>query len=215
MPSQKLNNVEELLKRLETSDEDVDYRNPHENDVMEFIAFFGIEQGDFKVTTNLLYRIYRGWSKLKISSKSFLHTFSYYVIVEKGNAFLDKQAFKLTDEAYQYLLGAHNTNSLTRVPKVRQHFSAYLSHYKITSGTNWIEFQVLYYLYDKWAYKNKTKRPLAQKPFKRFLSDNFERKIVKNIYWYKVSDLSASITQKEIDEIRQGIAFREKTKSKK
>lgn len=213
MSDQKLLNnlsTEDLIKELDQPTQSEQSVNPYKNnDVLDFVYFFNMKPGKEPVKKKLLYKIYTKWSKDVVHLKTFNNILTDYFESDITVLYLDSDAFKLTKNAIEFLEPKKKRD--TGNPNYQRHFSNFLSHYSIVPGKTWIEQEVLYYLYRKWK---DDKGSLNPSTFSDFCSINLRKKKTETAIFYGVSDLSAVLSQKELDELRQGFT-RAKRKSKK
>lgn len=200
--------VEDLLAAATSLDESQEVEvSTDTSDVLSFVMAYGLKPGDYQVTNRLLYSLYRHWAKNPISRQSFAMELGKYIIPDsRGYHFVDRPAFKVSQEVEKYLI--KSTRSATKVKSYKRHFDNYLKKYSLKPGDYYIETFVLYYLYDKWTYGIKKKRPLGQNQFTSLCELYFKKKRNNNsrVMYFGIDRkaLFQVITLKQIVNIRNG-----------
>lgn len=175
--------IEELLKIAETSQfSPLIYKS--KTDVIEFISFYQLKLGDNKVTSALLYNLYRRWSNNPIPRQSFTKEVTELFPVTRwgiGYLFgLNKSKEELLNTKAEF-----NKKKLkTKSPKYAKHFQNYLKHFNIKSGSFYVKDVVLYNLYDKWRQYKRHLFSLEQ--FIPFCKIFFKYKKIKGNYYFAV-----------------------------
>ena len=222
MESKKLNSKlseEELLTAINSDSPETSRLPPHVEEVINFLTHFGIEEGKHSVTTELLFKLYFNWSKAPMPRKIFAETMKLYIpktnLVYKIN--LDK--FNITKQLYNYLASGRK-RKIDISPTVKQKLKKFQTHYGIKPGNHWVEFEVLYYLYDKWVYKNKSNHGISKPNFKAILNVLFETRLIskygKSFNVYRVDPCILNhVTEEEIEQILKGSAGMYGKKSRK
>lgn len=192
---------------------DVIYNWP--TDVMDFISFYNLKQGTEHVTTKLLYRLYRHWSKDPLIIKAFVNTltdiFPSSRIGKSTTIMLDKKTLHISQEVYKYL----ETLDKTKSKGWTKHFNTFLEYYSIKKGGLYIKNNVLYSLYDKWTYGNKNRRPLGYKQFNKFCKVFFKQKIVDNNRWSAVDNSIEQYLTDDLIQLMKATRNGKKTNKKK
>jgi len=179
--------IEDLLKQLDDADdtaiEDSNF------DVFNFLAFYNIQPGENLVKKDLLYSLYKKWSKIPVTPASFTIAASKYLPVEKTYFFtINESSFNITKKIIK-LLKKH-TKDFVKTRSYKNHFDNYLKYYTIEPGDYWIELDNLYHLYDKWTFKNKVQRILSKNQFYRFCKLYFKTResFQKRVTWFSVNE---------------------------
>ena len=208
---------EELLKALENQNEERSVID-HEDDILSFLSFYNITNGNEKVLKKLLFKIYREWSDNPLKNPSFSSRISLYLDNDDRGFFVNQSSINLSVSAYNYL--SQGKRDKLKTPKYRKHFESFLSFYDLKKGKEWVPNYVLYYLYDKWTYKNKSKRALSEDNFGKFLTLHFERKRIRKkvdtqSYWYRVDpSIYNHITKDQVKEMIKTRKFHVKKRKK-
>lgn len=188
--------TEELIKAINDAPVEAPYNWP--TDIMDFISFYHLKQGEELITTKLLYRLYCHWSKNPITSRSFIQVLTdIFPSSRSGRSvtiLLNKKALDISQEVYKYLESKDKTKSKGWT----KHFNDYLNYYSIKKGGLFIKNSVLYSLYDKWTYGNKNRHPLGYNQFSKFCQVLFKQKLVDNNGWSAVNN---SIEQHLTDDL--------------
>src|SRR5271166_3142275 len=140
---------EELLKIINKAPETEQLY--FRNDVTDFISFYNIKSGKYKISTKLLYKLYVKWSENPISlivfTKTLTDLFTYKMSGPNYFILLNKTSFKLKS----ILDSQYKVVNKTKQKSYKKHFDLYLEKYNITKGTTYITNKILYNLYDKWT----------------------------------------------------------------
>lgn len=195
--NKSLDKIEDLLKQLESDEEHFEYKN----DLPDFITFYNIEPGTHKVLKNHLFNLYRAWSSDPIERKAFGNELGQIFDSSQSSYYLNRKTKDLTQEMFKLKRELTSKISLHR----KRHFDAYLNHYSILKGRTWVEGDILYYLYDKWCYDNKTKNALSYNTFLNFCNLYFRkaRKTLNTLGgFYAVSGVEKHVSGEEIEQIR-------------
>lgn len=185
----------------------------YKNDLMEFLSVYNIKEGYIKVSSNLLYKLYREWSNSPIQKKTFteemcqLFTYKRYGIGRF--LLLNIKAFQLAQQ-YSKLMKPIDK---TKRKGWKQHFDRYLEKYSIKSGGFFVKYTVLYNLYDKWVYKNKNRHPLGIDQFKNFCKLYFDYKTVQKCYWFSVDkSIIQHLSEEDLKELKGNNSEEKKNK---
>ncbi len=171
-----LDNIEELIKIATTEEEIISPRV--NNDIITFFNYFNIKPGKFKIKNEILYSIYRHWSKdpkERIPFISFVNK-----ILEKDsrqNNFISVESIKLHQNLYEFL--NKNLKPVKKVRNFKNHFESFLNYYNFKSGDFFVKESSMYYLYDKWTYENKNKNPIGEITLLKFCNMYLPTKTVK------------------------------------
>jgi len=178
---------EELLKLIKDNPIEVS-KYEHHNDCMEFLSVYGIKQGEHRILFNLIYRLYKKWSKTPVGKRSLADamvllfpTIKYgqsnvYLINKEKSFFLETGAKK------------KKQNKTKRKPWLK-HFKLFIDKFELKSGRFYVKDVVLYNLYDKWTYKNNKHNPLGFQQFLKFCRLFFKNptpKIIRGNQWFAV-----------------------------
>lgn len=214
---------EDLLKILE-GDTSVEQAYDFDNDVDIFLSLFTITPGDNLLSVKIFYELYYKWSKNPIHRNDFPKKVGKYlpITTSKGNLFFSISALPifLKNKVLAHIASRINTPNKLTSPIHKRHFDNFLSFYKIKRGRYYIQAYVLYYLYDKWTFKTKTKNTLGYKYLINFLKLYFPNKMKAkhgtSVYWFAVhKSILEHITTTEINEIIQGYQYQYGNKTKK
>lgn len=159
------------------------------NDVYDFIYANRLVKGNNIVTSKLLYKLYRNWSKNPVTRKTFSGDVAYLIENIHSNG---QNNFKLNlNENIILKKTLEHTKKLdkTHSKPYKTHFDNYLNRYNIKSGTFYVKDTVLYNLYDKWTYENKKKHSLNIINFKNFCKLYFPKyRVIKKVWWFPIDD---------------------------
>lgn len=206
------NNVslEDLLGIVNNSTEEErtkEYEPNPGDSVLGFISQYNLKRGTHPISLKFLHNLYNHWTNDSVSALTFNNVFrEYFIVVSHGNTcyvMLDENGLKLKNQLAKYI-----EEKATRTVKrkvYQKHFESFLKRHNLRKGYFWIEGYLLYYLYDRWTYKNNNKTPLAFKAFIRFLKLYFKSEMrTKDTEWFQVdqSAMKESLSLKLIEELR-------------
>lgn len=195
---------EELLKALEESQDDVGVKTiEYKNDVLSFFSFYNIQNGTDRVNKKLVFKIYREWSDQPLNSHMFMDAANLFLENDRYYFFINQDTISLTVSAYKSIQA--RKRDMTKSRNYQKHFRTFLDHHDIKTGLIWIPNFVLYYLYDKWTYHNKMKRPMAKSTFLKFLPVFLpKRKRSKEIAYHAVGrGIYKHITKEQVSVMKR------------
>lgn len=180
---------EELINILESSkdkdNESFDATSWH-NDVIQFLSFYRLKSGNKPITSGILYKLYKQWSKTPLTRMRFtMQTQDFLANKSQGICvyfYLNVSEGSILKKLIKHLKGT----SKIKEKSSKKHFDNFLNKYSIKLGTFFVKDIVLYNLYDKWCYEIKKKMPFSLSQFKAFCKLYFKYKIVDNENWYSV-----------------------------
>lgn len=217
MQSRKLPNelsTEDLL--LVVDNNPTESNNILPDNILGFLSFYNITPGTNSVRVSLLYQLHCAWSKNPTSLINFGKQISNYLPADESKTrsrsyFINLEALNLSKRAYELL--SKREIKKTKSPNYQKHFDNFLKAHNFAKGENWTESYLLYYLYDKWAYKIKKSRSLSKNQFYKFCKINFECKRTKLTTWFAINTLITEyLSEEHIMQIRES---NEKTRNKK
>ena len=199
----------ELAKDTTFNKEERDVITEHINDVVPFLSHFDIKPGTDIITKRFFYNLYKEWSTNPILKASFDDIISqYFLIHQKGNKYyylINKNSLQLSKRLYKLIL--ERTVDKTKSKNYKNHFDSFLTANKVKAGNYWIESFILYYLYDKWTYKNKNNNPLGRNQFFNFCTLYFKhkRRTSNRLQWFAVNkSILKHFTSEQLERIRKG-----------
>lgn len=191
MPSDKLTNnfsTEDLLELLK--DTEVSKTSDINNDIINFLNIYDIQPGKSPIGVDLLYKLYSKWGGHQARKTFVREANNYYVLRVSGPKhyyLINKNALKFSTQ----LLKEFESKELnkTRSKHFKKHFDSYLDFHGIKEGRTWVESYLLYYLYDRWTYKNHNGNPLSYVQFLNFCRLYFKHKRLTSnrVLWFKVN----------------------------
>lgn len=155
--------IEDLLKALDNKQEDstdiiVD------DVVFLFIQTFNIKCGKNKVSSKLLYDLFKLWntSETLTPIKFSMQLSKYFEKPDENSKFylLNKEIAEVVKTIQEYSVGtstAPKANLGVKSKNVHRHFNKFLEKYSIRPGKLYVECDILYHLYDTWCYNKKIK----------------------------------------------------------
>jgi hypothetical protein len=158
---------EELLEQLQKEEHDTTAEVVDaDDDILSFIAAFGITYGTTKVKIATLRSLYLHWSKNPIPKYAFSLRLGSIFEITKGKIYIHQNGlfFKKEISKWKSIKKRYKVKS----PKWHNHFQAFLKHYNLKKGPVYIEGDMLYWLYDKWQYGRGKKSLLSVRTFGEF-----------------------------------------------
>jgi len=222
------NNVstEELLKQLKTTEEIPEeqlIKEENEQSSIDFIRFFNLKPGNERIGSHDLYKLYSLWYRgnEKLRSLQFSVQVGKYLPRYTGDGkswyLIDEKLIDLHERAFKLI---KKEKKRYKSPNVKADFDNYLKKYNISKGTKynftWIAGEVLYSLYDEYAYGIKKKKPLSEQQFLKLCKIYFpDYKRDEKILWFNIHDsISNIMTAERISAIMTGRSQR-RAKEKK
>lgn len=173
---------EELLDSIDLDAPNTAY--DYHDDVLNFIAFYDLTSGEFKVQFRTLWRLYKSWSQSPLKPRVFALRMSEYVTHDEHSYSINRDALKLSEIAFNSI--NQKTSDLRKDPKYQRHFEAFIKRFNVeTSSTNWVHENDLFKIYKKW--RSTLKMSLTN--FKKYCEVYFESKRLSqnSERWYGVT----------------------------
>lgn len=190
------------------------------DDILTFLVNFNVKTGKFKIRTNVLYSIYKNWSKDPKSNQKFSSYLGKIVHLDNGgNCYISVSSIKLHEDLYRYL--STKSRPKEKVRNYKTHFESFLKYYGFKPGDFFIKESSIYYLYDKWVYKNKNRKPLNEPTILKFCSIYLTSKTTKQnkklIRYLGINrdEMTTTLEQLEFAAKWNDIRHEKKRKSKK
>ena len=213
--------LETLETALTQSDDNsiIAITNEYSSDIPEFLAKFNIEYGPYPLSNRLLYELYSLFSLTRPTRNFFTYSVGKYLpsTQQRGMAYYSANKTPLEIDQWIYRLRIENKVNKVKSPHYRNHFTSYLSYYKLKKGDKWVESGVLYHLYDLWSYKNKSKRPLGIRQFHSIckLYFPYKRRTTSNLEWFGTNlKIGKYLNKEELAQLTKGIRERHKSKGR-
>lgn len=182
-PVTEISNAE-LLDLLQPGEQKPIYES--KTDVLEFLSFYRLKEGENRVTGTLLYNLYKRWSQKPRTRIQFTdevielfpmirygHSYVFLVNRPKDELLIKKAEFK-------------HKKLKTKSKKWYDHFQTYIKKYSIKTGRFYVKDVVLYNLYDKWLFEQNRKHLLSPEQFNHFCKVFFKSKKIKGCLWFAV-----------------------------
>ena len=145
-----------------------------ESDIFTFITKLNINPGTKKVNKKLLYKLYRNWSSEPATNGSFALFMGMFFESNAKAYFLNLDALQIVRTPVPYIRKVKRDKTKSKNYKV--HFEKFMEFYGLANGSCYVPSYVLYYMYDKWTYDNKNKKPMSDKQFFNFCGIYFDKK---------------------------------------
>lgn len=198
---------EELLKLLENLDEtEEEIKVGFDSSVLAFVQAFNLKPGKDRISKKQLYKLYKLWNKgvKKLTQKSFTIELSYY-LDHINNFFLLDQSL-VTVGSFVQEQKNKNKQDKTKSKYWHTHFQAFLNDTKLEEGSNYIELEIIYFIYQLWRRKTKKKTDISRLNFTKILDLYFDlRHVSSNSHlWVGVNDqIKNLITKSEVERWRK------------
>jgi hypothetical protein len=206
--------VEELLKLMDSSKEDVTQKSEEEyvnNESIRFLAYYDIKPGNHRISTKLLFKLFKSWTKDR--------SYKYENFVRDLFSQLEIKNTTFRREKYQYFKINKNILNITRYleeskPKkiifrktmfYKKFMEEFLEQHNIKAGPIFVEADILYYLFDYYNQK-KTRRMVSYERFVSLCHLYFESKQLGfGSTWFGVNEsIKSLITEEWVKTWRQG-----------
>lgn len=146
--------LEELLQHAEDGVE-LPHHKLHLNDVQDFVAANKIKAGEQVVSPDVIFGLYKTWSKKPVSKSRFVKELEILLPREDNKFFLiDKSTFVLLDKIKRLTPEGPKHKS---GQKFRDHVQYFFTVNNIVKGDFYIPGKVLYSMYQSWCKKNNYK----------------------------------------------------------
>lgn len=149
MPLETDKSIEELLAILEG---DKDELLKYSDDILGFIAHYNLKPGRKPVALSLLYKLYRHWTKTKITRQAFAYRLSQYFaskqVYSRNYYGLSISAFDLSSAIMEKLARETQKIPHRQVKSIKE----FLFSNGIRKGNMWVDRAVLYHIYVNWMY---------------------------------------------------------------
>lgn len=203
--NQKNLNNEDLLKIIseETKASETELIN---NDIVNFVATFNISSGSFKITTLFLYKLYSYWSSKPVAHSIFTQDLATIVPISGKYAKISLNKSKITEHTVDIINKKTEKSLKHNFTGMKNKTENFIKHYSLENGDLLVNTKVLFYLLDKWLYKNNSK-PITASNFTNILRLYFKNKKISDEYHFYInSSIYEHITKEEIEEIIKGTA---------
>lgn len=149
--------VEELLKLMDESKEDVSKKPEEEyveNEVIKFLVYYDIKPGIYRINSKLLFKLFKAWCKDK--------TYKYETFTRNMLNQIEKKFSSKNLEKFQYFKINKSLLNITRFleeakPKkiifrktmfYKKFMEEFIEQHKLAAGPIFVEADILYYLFD-------------------------------------------------------------------
>lgn len=206
--------VEELLKLMDSSKEEVTTKSDEEyvdNEVIRFLAYYDIKPGTYRINTKLMFRLFKAWSKDK--------TYKYADFIRNMYSQLEKKYTSINFEKFQYFKINKTLINITRFleeakPKkiifrktmyYKKFMEEFIEQHKLAAGPIFVEADILYYLFDFYNHK-KGRRLIGYERFVSMCHLYFpEKQLGFGSTWFGVNEsIKELITPEWVKTWRQG-----------
>lgn len=180
--------IELLDKKAET--EEIKSYLYTKSDVLDFITFHRLKTGQERIPSNVVYDLYKRWSKKPLGKRAFLLQFQTFMPTNSDNTFtyclLNLDLNTVLKRTFEIIKGK-KPRSRIHSKGWKRHFDSFLERHDITPGTFYMKDAVFHNLYDKWTYDNNKEFPLSYRQFVKFCKLYFKHKQIGKNFWYAVS----------------------------
>lgn len=182
--------IDDLLKALDTKKPDASDVVVDDDDiVLAFIQTFKIEEGNYKIHADLIYRLFTTWAKKPVNKGKFFTEFKKYfqpydtTRVYKLNKDINDIVKHFKDQKTIFENKISNRSILSKA--VQANFKKFLQECDIKNGPLYVEADIFYHVYDTWCYRNR-KKPLSYLRFSNMAQLFFDYKRFKGslVVWF-------------------------------
>lgn len=216
--------LDQLLKALtEANDEQHTETPEYDDDILGFMNKFSIKTGDQKVSSPLLYSLYKQWSSKPIKRNAFtirlknLFEGKFEKIDNVTFFFINKESRALAPEVWDFFK-KYKKRSVTKQINLIKHFDSFRTECKIKPGNRVISATILYYIYLKWTTETKKRSIMKPDNFFKFCRLFFKTRNIKYIgIGYLISDsIFEYIPKERVDQMtEERLRGKEKKEQKK
>lgn len=184
--------VNELLKLLDNLQPEDKAKPSQFNPVLSFLQAFNITHGNEPIRDVLLYRLFKLWSPDSLIDKTnFIKQLNLYIERKAPQSrfyLINASVIKISEDLIS--LAEQKRRDKTKSKHFNNHFLRFLDNTKLSEGKHFVEGDILYYVYNNWWDKARTKTFLGINQFLLFCDLHFTKKRLSNskLYWYGVSD---------------------------
>lgn len=192
--------LKELLSVIESSSNNEDLDKDSLNaDVTAFIVQYGLKNGELLAHKDVLYRLYNNSGLFKrVNKATFIRDFSLFFEKKGSYYLLNKNPDELIKSLSVCVKKPISPKIKSKTTKAQ--YDAFLDFYNVTKGSQWVEIQVINYLYDKWVYETKRKKLIKFLDMVAFMKIFFEYRKPKSGYVFKIN---CNVEKSFIENIRK------------
>lgn len=207
---------DELMKMLEGAEEGP--ITEYENDVLPFLSQYNIVDGDERVTTTLLYKLYKNYSANPMKKRAFVKAVNEFLVMKQTyNCYyymINIDALSISKEYYKLVKDKHDEGFSSRSNWQIDHINRFIDEYDLQRGSHWLRGASLYELYCLKFRKQKRKPRLSYKMFLKLMKLYFENKYDKE-NWFGINErYKEFVSPEEIEKIREGRTAKRRNTSK-
>ncbi len=177
---------EDLLLALESADDTE--TTEWSNDVPHFLSHFKFEQGTYKVHKNLLYKLYKLYSKTPLRQYDFTLTASQFIQLEKNY-------YRMNIKPVQIAKVVNTKKRDTSVNfhanlTIKKHFERFLSVCDVKKANTWVEGVIFHEIYRHYCIDKKAKGRMIYKHFIKVSKLYFKTRRIgsSKAFWYNIDD---------------------------
>lgn len=176
----------DLLLALESADDTE--TTEWSNDVPHFLSHFKFEQGTYKVRSNLLYKLYKLYSKAPLRQTDFSMTANQFIEYRDNYYRLNvkpMQIAKVVNKKVQDTTLNFNANL-----SIKKHFEKFIRSADVKKGKTWVEGVILHEIYRHYCIDNKLKTRMIYKNFIKVAKLYFKPKRIgsSKAFWFSIDD---------------------------
>lgn len=178
--------TDDLLASLENA-EDTE-TTEWSNDVPHFLSHFKFEQGQHKVRSSLLYRLYKLYSKAPIRQYDFSVTVSQFIEIRKPYFFLNVKPMRIA-KAVNTKTTQSKRNVVANLT-LKKHYEAFIRDVGAKKGTTWVEGVIFHEIYRHYCIDNKSKNKLSYINFIKVSKLYFKKKRIgeSRAVWFAIDN---------------------------
>lgn len=167
--------TQDLLNALEGA-EDTE-TTEWSNDVPHFLSKFQMEEGENKVKVDLLYKLYKLYSKYPVRQQEFTMTVSQFIPC-------DGKYYKINVKPMR-IAKVVNTQSkiglvrFTTSLSIKRHYERFLHDNSVKKGITWVEGLILYEVYRRYCIDKKFQLRMTYMNFIKVTKLYFKHKVIR------------------------------------
>jgi hypothetical protein len=190
----------EELEHLATNSDSMD--NLQEDIFFLFISTFNLTSGQYKVHADILFKLFRAWSKTFLNKRSFLAKLAL-LFERDGRFFLLSKSSMVYINSIATLEHKEHQKKISNMTR-RKRMEKFLKDYNIKRGKLWVSAHTLHYLYDKWRANRRLRGQLGYFTFVAFLRLYLQDTQTRYGVHFKVNEsIRKLLTERELAQVRQ------------
>lgn len=202
--------LEDLLDTVKGEDiSKITENHKFSNPILSFIQAFEIDIGKEPVSDKVLFTLFKHWNKTTLfTQRSFNSQLELYIPSERKNKkyfYINKKFTEIAEkiEKIEQKRAKPRSKSKTAI----KHFESFLQETGIGSGSLYVEWDILYYVYNRWCDDNRKICQFGERSFCDMCHLYFDHKMIarNSLVWFLLNNnIKKYITKEEVERWRQG-----------